>query len=558
MESRVRLSCLLVVVASGMTACYSGGSTEPTFNLEFDAPDASGLANTDVDREFAPVVTQDVELPAATAVTGQVTDGTGAPMQNVGVSFHRTSTSPGLDETTTDASGNYSVDVPTGTWVVRLESQDDSLGTRTVTGVTVTTATTIDFRFSVPISAPGVVYESDGTTPMVGAGLEFTGATTGATASVTTDALGEYTVALVPDTYEIIITPNGAAALTHLRQRFTVNVNGARVLSFVLTRGIQVSGTVRRFLGTPLLDTDIEIELTVGSPFFPPADVKSSDVDGTYSIDLMPPGTVRFELQPPGDTGFPRQLIILDIVGPTTQNEDLALAPAYVLRGTILQDDGVTPEANVAVRAVPIDGSLPPDDDDDSDVTDAAGQFAISLFSGFWDILVIPDPTKQLAPEIRSFPVMKDLVLNVTLKRGVMLTGTVTDPGGATPLPDIRVEIPEVPETFSITDDAGSYSVLAPVGTHTLELTAEDGPFQGIVLDPAANVVVAAPGPVTEDITISVATTGSRVVEGTVYATDGVTPVEGTAVTATDNQTGEVIGVATTDANGDYVMVLVE
>ena len=42
------------------------------------------------------------------------------------------------------------------------------------------------------------------------------------------------------------------------------------------------------------------------------------------------------------------------------------------------------------------------------------------------------------------------------------------------------------------------------------------------------------------------------------YATDGVTPVGGTTVTATDNQTGEVIGVATTDANGDYVMILVE
>ena len=479
-------------------------------------------------------------------------------MQNVDVSFHQNSTSPSLDESTTDSGGNYSVDVPSGTWVVRLESEEDALGTRTVRGVTVMAAATIDFWFPRPVRAPGVVYESDRTTPMVGAGLEFTGATTGARASIMTDALGEYTVSLVPDTYETIITPNGAAALTHLRQRFTVRVTGARVLSFVLTRGIQVSGTVRRFLDAPLLDTNIEIELTADSPFFPPADVKSSDADGTYSIDLMPPGTISFELQPPGHTGYPRQLIILDIVGPTTQSEDLALAPGHVLRGTILQDNGVTPEADVTVRAVPINGSLPPDDDDDSDVTDAAGKFAISLFPGFWDILVIPEPNNQLAPEVRSFPVMKDLVLNVPLERGVMLTGTVTDPGGVTPLPDIRVEIPDVPETFSVTNGEGTYSLLAPVGIHTLKLTAEDGPFAAILLDPVANVVVAPPGPVTEDIMISVATTGSRVVQGTVYATDGVTPVGGTAVTATDNQTGEVIGVATTDANGDYVMVLVE
>ncbi len=558
MEPRARLSCLLVVVASGMTACYSGGNTEPTFNLKFDAPETSGLANIDVDREFGAVITQDVELPAAIAVTGQVTDGTGAPMQDVDVSFHQSSNSPGLDESTTDADGNYSVDVPSGTWVVRLETEDDALGTRTVADVVVTAATTIDFRIPRPVRSRGVVYESDGTTPIVGAGLKFTGATTGATASILTGALGEYAVSLVPDTYETIITPNGAAFLPHLRQRFTVHVTGARVLSFVLTRGIQVPCTVRRFLGTPLLDTAIEIELTADSPFFPPADVKSSDVDGTYSMDLMPPGTVSFELAPPGDTGYPRQLIILDIVGPTTQSEDLALSPGHVLRGIILQDDGVTPEANVTVRAVPVNGSLPPDDDDDSDVTDATGQFAISLFAGFWDILVIPEPTNQLAPKIRSFPVMKDLVLRMSLERGVILTGTVTDPSGATPLPDIRVEIPDVPETFSVTNGEGTYSLLAPVGIHTLKLTAEDGPFAAIRLDPVANVVVATPGPVTEDITISVATTGSRIVQGTVYATDGVTPVGGTAVTATDNQTGEVIGVATSDANGDYVMVLVE
>ncbi len=100
------------------------------------------------------------------------------------------------------------------------------------------------------------------------------------------------------------------------------------------------------------------------------------------------------------------------------------------------------------------------------------------------------------------------------------------------------------------------YSFLAPVGTHTLDLTAENGPFEDIMLDSVENVDVPAPGPV--DIMLSVAITGARVVQGTVFADDGVTPVAGTQIKAVDNQTGEVIGLAITDINGDYLMVLME
>ena len=78
------------------------------------------------------------------------------------------------------------------------------------------------------------------------------------------------------------------------------------------------------------------------------------------------------------------------------------------------------------------------------------------------------------------------------------------------------------------------------------------------MLDSVPNVVVTAPGPVTEDIEISVSTTGTRIVQGTVYAPDGLTPVPGTEVTAVDNQTGEEIGFAITDVNGDYLIVLMQ
>ena len=45
--------------------------------------------------------------------------------------------------------------------------------------------------------------------------------------------------------------------------------------------------------------------------------------------------------------------------------------------------------------------------------------------------------------------------------------------------------------TSDVTDGAGVYSFLAPVGTPTLNLTAENGFFQDMALDPVPGVVVA-------------------------------------------------------------------
>ena len=508
MKLRFQLACALAVAGLVFTACSSGGSgSGPTFNLEFDAPAGSGLASGDVNRGFAPVVIQDFDLPPGIAVTGQVWAGdTVTPLQNVTVSFRRTATSPDLDTDTTDAGGNYSVVVPSGTWVVVLESADATLGTMTVTGVSVTAPgpDVEDFQFDSTVIISGAV-EDDGATGIVGADLDFTGTTTGANDSVTTIANGAYTVSLVPDTYDVVVTPNDA---THLKQRFSVVVTAPTIQNFTLTRGITVSGVVQTNLLVPLQDdADIEVELPESSAYFAPDDVTANDVTGFYSIDLVPPGTVIFEIEPSGDTGFPRQRITRTISGPTAQTVNFPLAIGVIVNGTIWRNGGVgvTPEANVEVKPIPTNGSLPPDDDD----TDAAGFFEISLFPGTYNVEFTPETTNLQLPEVQTFTVgnvnLPGQDLELTL--GVVLTGTVTEPGGVNPAPDIRVEIPNIFKASDVTDGAGMYSFLAPIGTHTLDLTAEDGPFEDIMLDSVANVIVPAGGPV--DITLSVSITGA-------------------------------------------------
>ena len=559
MKLRVRITCVLAFAALAVSSCNSDSDSDETFNLAFMPPDGSGLGATDVDTELATVVNQNVNLPVGYTISGVVTDGGGAPLQNVDVSFRMAADTDELDEDTTDGTGAYSIAVPAGTWVAVLDSADDTLGTMTVINISVDADATIDFQFPATVNVPGTVYESDGITPIVGADVEFTGTTTEATDTVTTDGSGDYSVSLVPDTYYVVVTPNGLT--THLKQRFTVVVTGATIQNFTLSEGVQVSGTVLTNFSQPLLEeSDVRVTLPEGSDFFSPGEVASDETDGSYTIDLVPPGTVYFEVEAPGDSGFPRQRLTRQITGPTTQTVNLTLAAGYILSGTILQDDGITPEQNVEVRAVPDMGAmLPPNytEGEDEDDTDVAGQFEISVFPGTYDIEIVPEATNLQLPELRTFSITSNMVLNVTLIRGVELTGTVSVPGGGAPAPDIRVEIPGVFHAYDVTDGGGVYSFLAPEGTHALDLTAEDGQSEYVALDSITDVVVAAPGPVTEDITLSVSTTGTRIVQGTVFATDGVTPVAGVQIRATDLQ-GNILGVGTTDAGGDYLIVLID
>ena len=124
-----------------------------------------------------------------------------------------------------------------------------------------------------------------------------------------------------------------------------------------------------------------------------------------------------------------------------------------------------------------------------------------------------------------------------------------------TPAQDIRVEIEGVLGASGVTDGSGDYAFVAPAGTHDLHLTAEDGTLEGFALTPEGSVIVAVPGPLTHDFELSLAVLGSTVMTGTVYASDGTTPVVGSTIQAYDTH-GEVIGRGVSGAGGSYLLVI--
>lgn len=552
----MKLRGMVLALTLCVTACgggSSGGSN--TFGLMYEAPGGSGFAGGELNGlKYAAMQTRDFTLSAGITVSGQVTDGGGAPLPNVDVSFGSSATSPSLDDDTTDGSGNYSVTIPAGTWMALLDSGSGTLGSLEMPGLAVAGPgpVTLDFQFAAPVAVTGTVTEAFG--PAIpNAQVRFVGQDTGADLTLNADGSGVYTTNLVPDTYYAVVTPAGASATTHLEERFaSIVVTGAMTQNFALTAGVTVSGTVLTNVGLPHLDdVDIEIVLASNSRFTPPAEVTSDGNDGSYSIGPVPAGNITFRLEPDGDTGFPRQDLIVQVVGPGTQAADLMLAAGYVVSGTIYREGGVTPEGNVEVQPVPTNSSLEPDDDD----TNGSGSYEVSVFFGYYDFELTPEVTNLQLPQTVRVYVTGDMVMDFTLTGGVLVTGTVTQPGGVIQEEDVRVEIQGVRGAEDVSDGNGDYTFLAPVGTHTLTLTAEDGNFEDMALDPVPGVAVAGPGPVTQDIEFALAVTGTNVVSGTVYQPDGTTPSVGTEVTARDRD-GNVIGRTFTLAGGAYTLVI--
>ncbi|MHC4954295.1 MAG: hypothetical protein ACYTGZ_10425 [Planctomycetota bacterium] len=557
MTTKTLFSLLFALLAASMLgACGGGGGgSPPTFSLTFEAPDGNGLADGQVTGvRYQPDVTQDFTFSAGVAASGRVTDGAGDPITNAKVSFRPSSTARDVDSDRTNDSGNYSVTLSAGRWIATIDSNVDEIGTMTVGDLVVLDGVpaVFDFQFPAAESVVGTAFSSTGS-GLDSARITFTGEGTGATVEVQCDPNGLYSADLCPDTYHAVVRPIGTDAATQLKQRFTVNVLVGPILrDFTLTAGVQVSGTVFNHAGLRLLEeTKIRVILPAGSDFFAPDDVRADEDDGSYSVGPVPFGTVAFQLEAPGETGLPVQRFTRTVAGPTAQTEDFTLALGLVLRGTILRDDGLTPAREVKVEPLPTNGSLAPDDVK----TDDLGFYEIALFPGTYDVHITPKEDNQQLPETRRVTVGAPMVLDITLKRGVLLRGVVRYPDGITLAEDIRVEVAGVVDADDKTNGDGEYSLLVPEGTHTLGLSARDGSLEDMALEPVSGVVVAAPGPVVRNITLVTATSGSTVVHGVLMSADGVTPISDAEVVARDER-GDTIGRAISDGAGQYTLVI--
>jgi hypothetical protein len=549
--------CRTTSLGIALGVLFAGGcirdDVEKKFAVTFEAPATPGVGSGEAEFEsFLPLVLFDFTLPASVTVDGQVTDGNGAPLVGADLTFVSKLTGMSLGSATTDGTGNYSVDMAPSAYDVWIDSGSATTGKLTMQHVVVPSGApfTQNVAFPATVTLNGTVFEQLGAS-IPDATLEFTGRQTGAVISVVADGLGDFSADVPPDVYDVLVTPVGGAAATQLTEIFPTTVAAAGMQDFALTAGVMVTGTVRDDFGGALLESsEIEVLLPSGSPFVPPTSVVVNSVDGTYSIGPLPAGSASFRVKPPGDTGFPVQDLPISVLDGGPQVEDLSLLAGFLLTGNILQEDGLTPEELVNILPVPLDGSVPPL----NVLTDAAGNYSVSLFPGEFDVSFRPEITNLQLPELQTLNITGDTLFDLNLTTGALLTGIVTEPGGVVPAEDVLVSMPDQFDAQGITDATGAYSFLAPLGTNDLALEALDGSFEGFALADVTGVDVV--GATNLDFSLAFELLGATVVRGTVYEPDGTTPAIGVLITATDNDTGAVLGKMLTDTGGDYTLIV--
>ncbi len=261
----------------------------------------------------------------------------------------------------------------------------------------------------------------------------------------------------------------------------TADASGVDV---ALRHGVVLTGTVRAATGGAV-QKDAQV---CTYPFSAPLgwDCDTTDKNGRYAL-IREPDTYWLWFIPPGDRGsrlmyqkYDRVLEGVDsspFVLDRDRSLDVALPDGLVLRGRVTTTDGQP----VALALVCVDTPFPTGricrgtaDDGTYEVATRPETYVVSVspprgsdvIAGFYPDAA-PDWTK--ARSIRIGP--GDARLDITLPRGVRLSGTVRDPQGA-PVESATVNVNDAsgPRYFGVTDAHGRYSVAVPRGSYTVDV----------------------------------------------------------------------------------------
>lgn len=318
----------------------SGKITVGSTTAPVDLTTADGVADFVV-RDIVPV-----------AVSGRVTDTTGAPVAGVTVTIDGKST-------TTDADGQYLFDeVSVGTHPATITPPagytiDTSPPPVVVPPGSEVPITDVNFRIAEKPDLSGTVRSNGGgvagvTVTAVGPG--------GVTLTRVTDASGAYTFPrLDSGSYEITMsTPAGYVATTPVARTEQVSADDVANVDFELARLGAIDGTVRDDDGAPVAG----VVVTVTGPGAPQQ--LTSAADGTYGLGALPPGTYTLTVVPPdGSTvvGAATRTVVITAAGEAFVEQDFTLADEIVVTPTPTPSPG--PSTGGGSGALPATGLGP-------------------------------------------------------------------------------------------------------------------------------------------------------------------------------------------------------
>ncbi len=285
-------------------------------------------------------------------------------------------------------------------------------------------------------------------------------------ATATTDVAGFYAISGIPSgTYGLGFEPLKVSALL---AKFVspVIVSGNTTVNTSLIQGNFLSGFVRDSLGAPIFNIDINVY-----DFIPDTVITTSgdntDITGFYQV-LIPDGT--FKLRWRALNG--ENLMTVDIPGVAITHDtviSVTMVAGAMVSGTITRTN-LTPVLNANLDFINAATGLlvvTPGDN-----TDGSGFYQVQVAPGTYNIRVNPLFTDGLVPiEVLNVIIPGNTVRNFTLSPGFIISGTLTDSGGA-PVFDADIDLKNTNTGVKMytpndnTNSLGQYQVLAVAGKY--------------------------------------------------------------------------------------------
>ncbi|MGH8003655.1 MAG: carboxypeptidase regulatory-like domain-containing protein, partial [Limisphaerales bacterium] len=299
-----------------------------------------------------------------------------------------------------------------------------------------------------------------------------------------TDANGFYQTVVPTGSFNVVFQPpvsTGLASVESLR----VAVSNDRTLNATLPSGFTLSGAVQRTGGGELPNVNIKFVNSATGAKVPLANHFTNSF-GNYAVVAVP-GTYNVRFEPPKST---RRLAkeVLNFALNSNMTLNVTLDSGRSISGFIKDS------LNNPIRDVDFDAFTVPGGSEiftPSGKTDSTGFYQVIVPAANLNLAYTPTLASRFAGvSFAGVSITRDTTIDLTLRHGVQLSGTVRDSTG-NPLAGVKVRAfgsPEVPLAKGATDNLGQYAGILVPGTYQLRFILPSGLYSVVLSGVAVRV----------------------------------------------------------------------